>query len=66
MALLAERGVGERLQRLVQRAELVDDRREVLARVEPAVEGPQLGVQRVQSLEQRVELAVATSFSFTP
>src|SRR5207244_11309926 len=39
-ALLAERRVGKRLERVVQRTELVHDRREMLCGVEPAVECP--------------------------
>ena len=39
-------------------AELGHDRHQVLARVESAVQRPQFRVQRVEALEQSVELAV--------
>src|SRR5581483_3301439 len=61
-ALLAERGVGEGLQRLAQRSELVDERRDVVARVQPPVQPAQLVRERVEPLEQRVELPVADFF----
>src|SRR5581483_1574314 len=61
-ALLTERGVGERLQRLAQRPELVDERRDVVARVQPPVQSPQLVRERIEPLEQRVELPVADFF----
>src|SRR5207249_1075298 len=57
--LAPERGVRERLERLVERADLVDDRREVLARVEAAVEGRDLRVQAIEPLEERVQLPIA-------
>jgi hypothetical protein len=56
---LAQCGICERGQRLVQGAELVDDRREALARVEPAVQLVDLGGQAVEPLEQGLQLAVA-------
>ena len=56
---LAQRGICERGQRLVQDAQLVDDRREALARVEPAVQLVHLGGQAVEPLEQGLQLAVA-------
>src|SRR5579862_530487 len=57
-ALLAERGVGERLQRLVQVAQLVRDHGELLARLLPAVEARELLDPPVEPFEQRFELAV--------
>jgi hypothetical protein len=57
--LLAERGIGEGLQRLVQRRELSGDAQQVLARVEVAVEGVHLLAETVEALEQRVELPVS-------
>jgi len=57
--VLAESRVSERLQRLVQTAQLVNQGREALAGVEAAVERPQLGVQPVEPLQQRVQLTVA-------
>jgi hypothetical protein len=56
---MAESGVGERVQRLTQGAELVDEGRQVLARVEAPVQGTHLRGQRVEALEQRIELAVS-------
>src|SRR5919202_5139517 len=56
--LVAEGGVRERLERLVQRRELACDPEQVLARVELAVQGPQLVGEAVEALEQGVELAV--------
>ena len=57
-ALLPQRRVRERLERVVQQRELSYDRREVLAAVQPAVEALELGRQAVEALEQRVELAI--------
>jgi transposase InsO family protein len=58
-ALPAQGGVRERLQRLVQAAQLVDQGGEVLARVQATVEPAHLVRQLVEPLEQRVELAVS-------
>jgi hypothetical protein len=58
-ALLAERGVREGLERVVQHGELAHDRGEVLARVESPVDGAELRVQLVEPLEQGVELAIS-------
>src|SRR6185503_10830657 len=57
-ALLAERGVGERLQRLIQVAQLVGDDRQLLARFLAAVEALKLLDDAVEPLEQRLEAAV--------
>ena len=57
--MLAERCVGERLQRVVQHGELADDRSKVLACIEATVQACQLSVQAVEALEERVELAIA-------
>ena len=54
----AERRVGERLQRLVETAELGDDPLQLVVRVEPAVEGVHLVAEPVEPLENRVELSV--------
>ena len=56
--LRPERGVGERLQRLVQGRELAGDPRQALGAVEPAVEVVYLVTEPVEALEQCVELAV--------
>jgi ABC-2 type transport system permease protein len=58
-----EGGVRERLERVVERRQLADDGRVALARVEPAVQPPQLVAQLVEALEQRVELAISELFS---
>jgi hypothetical protein len=57
-ALGAERRVGERLQRLVQAAELPHDPLELVVRVEAPVEGVHLVAEAVEPLEDGVELAV--------
>jgi hypothetical protein len=57
-ALLPEGGIGERLQRFVQRAQLVCEGEEALGVVEPAVEELELGAQAVEPLEHGVELPV--------
>ena len=57
--LLSKRGIGKRLERVVQQGELADDRREILAAVETAVQPLQLGRQTVESFEEGVELSVA-------
>src|SRR5262245_22196129 len=57
-ALLAEGGVGERLQRLVQVAQLVGDHGQLLAALLAAVEARELLDEPVEPLEQRLELAV--------
>src|SRR5919202_138175 len=62
-ALVAEGGVGQRLERLVQRRELAGDPAQVLARVELAVQRPQLVGEAVEALEQGVELAVGELLS---
>src|SRR6185312_15379356 len=49
--LRAESGVGECRQRLVQGTQLVDERREVLARVQPTVQPVDLGDEAVETLE---------------
>src|SRR5581483_6156612 len=56
--LVAERGVGERLQRFVQVTELVRDHGQLLARLLAAVEARELGDEPVEPFEQRFELAV--------
>src|SRR5215218_4862932 len=56
--LLAEGGVGERLQRFVERGELAGDAEELLARVHPARERVHLVAQPIEPLQERVELAV--------
>src|SRR5207248_2572024 len=61
-ALVAERRIGERLERLVQVAELVGDHRQVLARLLAAVESRELIREPVEALEQRLELPVGDLF----
>ena len=56
---LAERGVGERVQRLLQVVELAGDEREALLALRRAVEALELGCNPVESLEQGVELAIS-------
>jgi hypothetical protein len=56
--VLAEGREGERLQGLVQTRQLPGDPQQRVLRVEPPVERAQLVADRVQMLEQRVELAV--------
>ena len=55
---MAQRGVGQRLQRLVQRAQLVGHREVALGVIEPLVQQPQLVAQPVEPLEHCVELPV--------
>ena len=57
-ALRAERGVGERLERLVEAGELVRDALELVARVQSPVERVNLVAEAVEAREDRVELAV--------
>src|SRR5207248_1565863 len=57
-ALLAERGIRDRLQRLVQAPQLVRQAGEALGMVEAPVEHVDLVDQLVQALEHRVELTV--------
>src|SRR5881397_4073381 len=57
-ALVAEGGVGERLQRLVQVAELVRDDRQLLARLLALVHPCELLDEAVEAREERFELAV--------
>ena len=56
--LLAERGVRERLKRLVQRRQLVRDANEALGRLKAAVERVHLVAEPVEALENRVELTI--------
>ncbi len=56
--MLAESGVGECLQGFVQRRELVRDTDEPLGGLEAAVERVHLRVEAIETLENRVELAV--------
>jgi hypothetical protein len=55
---VAEGRVGERLERLVQRPQLVRDAQEPVRVVEPAVENVKLGGDAIETLEHRVELAI--------
>ena len=55
---LAERGIRERVQRLLERAELLRDQHEPFLCLEPAVDLLELLCDPVEPLEQRVELAV--------
>ena len=57
-ALLAERGVRERLKRLVQARELGADPQERVVLIQPAVEAVYFVAEPVEPLEQRVELPV--------
>ncbi|TMK69208.1 MAG: hypothetical protein E6G50_13190 [Actinobacteria bacterium] len=57
-SLLSERRVGERLQRLVQRRELVRDAQELLVRVETQRKRVHLVTEPVESFEQCIELPV--------
>src|SRR5204863_4063015 len=57
-ALAPERRIGERLKRLVELRELARDPQHPLVRLEPAVDRGDLLRQTVETLEQRVELAV--------
>jgi hypothetical protein len=57
-ALLAEGGVRERLERLVQRCELVRDPDEALSGLEAPVERVDLVAKAVEALENGVELTV--------
>ena len=59
MGALPERGVRERVQRLVQLPKLVDHWCEVVAGVEAPVQLAHLRRQLVETLEQRVELTVS-------
>jgi len=61
-ALVAERRVGERLQRVVQRRELVRDPKKTFAVVETLVQSVQLGGQAVEPFKDRVQLAVVKIF----
>ena len=63
-ALLSKGRIRERLERLVQRAQLVGEREEAFRVVKPAVQRLQLVPQRVQALEDRVELPVVEDLSF--
>ena len=56
--LLAERGVGERLQGFVQRGQLVRDADEPFGRLEAPVEGVHLVAEAVEALEDGIELAI--------
>ena len=60
---MAERGVRERLERLVQRAQLVRDPQHPVAVIEPAVERLELACDPIEALEQRIELPVGDVFS---
>ncbi len=57
-ALVAERRVGERLERVVQRRQLVRDPLEPIRGVEPPVESVHLVAEPVEALEDGVELPV--------
>ena len=60
---MSERRVGERLERLVQVRQLVRDPDEGLGGIGPPVQGVDFGVQPVEPLEDRVELAVVEVLS---
>ena len=55
---MAEGGVGERLQRLVERSELVRDADEALGGFEPSIERVNLVAEAIEPLEDGVELAI--------
>ena len=59
---MAERRVGERLQRVVQRRELVRDPKKTFAVVETLVQSVQFGGQAVEPFKDRVQLAVVKIF----
>src|SRR5438309_313743 len=56
--LLAERGVGQRLQRLVERRELARQSQELLVVVEPLADLRELVADPVEPLEEHVESPV--------
>jgi hypothetical protein len=56
---MAEGGVGESVQRFLQIVELSRDERETLLALGRAVETLELRCDPVESLEQRVELAIS-------
>jgi hypothetical protein len=58
-ALMADGGVGQGLEGLVQRRELARDPEQVLVGVEPLVERVHLVAEPVEPLEDGVELAVS-------
>ena len=57
--MLAERGVRDRVERLVERPQLTADVEEPLLRLEPVVDPLELLDDPVETLEQRVDLAVS-------
>jgi hypothetical protein len=57
-ALMPEGGVCERLERLVQRRELVRDAQETLGGIHPPIERVYLVAKAIEALEDGVELAV--------
>jgi hypothetical protein len=63
-ALVAERCVGDRLERLVQRPELTRDAEQLFLRVETTGQRVYLLAEAVEALEERVELAVADFLAF--
>ena len=62
--LVPERGVRERLERVVQGRQFADDGRVALACVESAIERPQLVAEAVEPLEQGVQLAITELLPF--
>jgi hypothetical protein len=58
LRLLAEGGVGEGAQRVVQRPQLAADVQEALLRLQPTIDSLQLLGDPVEPLEQGVELPV--------
>ena len=63
-ALLAKCGIRERLERLVQRAQLVGELQEPFRVIEPPVQRLELGAEGVEPLEHCVELAVVEALAF--
>ena len=63
---LTERRVGERVERLVQAAQLAREQLEALAELRLAVQSRELVGDPVESLEHRLELAVGIFFASTP
>jgi hypothetical protein len=63
--LLAKGGVRERLQRLVERGELVRDADEPFRRLEASVQRMDLVAEPVEPLEDGVELAVVQVLAFS-
>jgi hypothetical protein len=64
-ALLAQRRVGERLKRLVQRRELVRNPQEAFCGVHAAVERMHLVAEAVEALEHGIELSVVEVLTFS-